>query len=384
MQLQKYSAQQIVDEIGELVHQNINMMDNTGRIIASTDVNRIGQIHEGARRIIEEQLQELYISAEEETITAKCGLNLPIKWKNDVIGVIGITGDYEKVISLGQVVRKMTEILVLERDRIEQEKLDARVKNRFLEEWIMGEGLSNSEQLAERGLTMGIDISVPRRIMIVSIASFEKYSDTLEGQQRLEEVEHMIARELKSYKDCIVLRNTGRQIILLPAKRGMPMEELTSQLAEAAQTKYQVRLLIGYDGKPEDIHTAYLEASKAWRGSVHTKSGILCYLDMRTELFLDDISVKHKKEYLQNVFPGCDAVQLRNWITLLDSYFAAEGSLSHAADILFVHKNTLQYRIHKLIEITGLDVRLPSESAKLFLALLFYRDLENDMAHPQI
>lgn len=384
MQLQKHSAQQIVDEIGGLVHQNINMMDNTGRIIASTDANRIGQMHEGARKIIEEQLPELYITPDEESVTAKCGLNLPITWKNEVIGVIGITGAYEKVISLGQVVRKMTEILVLERDRLEQEKLDTRVKNRFLEEWILGEGLNNPEQLAERGLAMGIDITIPRRVMIVSIASFEKYSDTLEGQQKLEEVEHMITRELKAYKECIVLRNTGRQIILLPAKRGKSMEELTSQLSEVAQTKYQVRLLIGYDGKPEDLHTAYLEASRAWRGSIHTQSGILCYLDMRTELFLDDISVKRKKEYLQNMFPECDAVQLRNWITLLDSYFAAEGSLSHAAELLFVHKNTLQYRIHKLIEITGLDVRLPSEAAKLYLAVLFYRDLENDMAHPQI
>lgn len=384
MQLQKHSAQQIIDEIGGLVHQNINMMDNTGRIIASTDANRIGQMHEGARKIIEEQLPELYITPAEESSTAKCGLNLPITWKNEVIGVIGITGDYEKVISLGQVVRKMTEILVLERDRLEQEKLDTRVKNRFLEEWILGEGLSNPEQLAERGLAMGIDIKVPRRIMIVSIASFEKYSDTLEGQQKLEEVEHMITRELRAYKECIVLRNTGRQIILLPAKRGKSMEELTSQLSEAAQTTYSVRLLIGYDGKPEDLRTAYLEASRAWRGSVHTQSGILCYLDMRTELFLDDISVKRKKEYLQNMFPDCDAVALRSWITLLDSYFAAEGSLSHAAELLFVHKNTLQYRIHKLIEITGLDVRLPSQSAKLYLAVLFYRDLENDMAHPQI
>ena len=71
---------------------------------------RIGFLHEGARQIIEERLPELYIRAEEATATARTGLNLPITHRGDIVGVIGITGEYGQVIGYGQVVKKMTEI----------------------------------------------------------------------------------------------------------------------------------------------------------------------------------------------------------------------------------------------------------------------------------
>ena len=38
----KNAAMQIVDEISQLVKQNINLMDETGHIIASCDKSRIG------------------------------------------------------------------------------------------------------------------------------------------------------------------------------------------------------------------------------------------------------------------------------------------------------------------------------------------------------
>lgn len=47
-------AQEIVSEIGDIIKKNINLMDETGHIIASTDPDRIGDIHEGARDIVRE------------------------------------------------------------------------------------------------------------------------------------------------------------------------------------------------------------------------------------------------------------------------------------------------------------------------------------------
>lgn len=42
MHISKNSATQIVEEISKLVKQNINLMDETGHIIASRDKSRIG------------------------------------------------------------------------------------------------------------------------------------------------------------------------------------------------------------------------------------------------------------------------------------------------------------------------------------------------------
>ena len=78
MELSVQSAQRIVDEISGIVGQHINMMDERGNIIASTDGTRVGHFHAGAKRIVEEGLPELYVRPEDATPTVRAGLNLPI------------------------------------------------------------------------------------------------------------------------------------------------------------------------------------------------------------------------------------------------------------------------------------------------------------------
>ena len=47
LRLSRQGAQAIVEEVGAIVGQHINMMDPEGYVIASTDPERIGTLHEG-------------------------------------------------------------------------------------------------------------------------------------------------------------------------------------------------------------------------------------------------------------------------------------------------------------------------------------------------
>ena len=49
----------IVTNISNIINQHVNMMDEHGMIIASTDSGRIGTFHEAALRIISENLDSL-------------------------------------------------------------------------------------------------------------------------------------------------------------------------------------------------------------------------------------------------------------------------------------------------------------------------------------
>ena len=85
MQLSAQNAQRIVNEIGTIVKQNINMMDSKGNIIAITDPLRIGTFHRGAKKVVDERLPELYITPEMETATTRAGLNLPIVLGQEIV-----------------------------------------------------------------------------------------------------------------------------------------------------------------------------------------------------------------------------------------------------------------------------------------------------------
>lgn len=379
MRITKSGAQQIVEEIGELVHRNINLMDETGTIVASNDPTRIGNFHQGAYQIVQEHLPELYITPEQaQTIPlVRQGINLPIEVDDQVEGVVGITGDYEEVFHYGQIVKKMTEILIRKRLSMDAERLDLRVRSRFLEDWILSDGLDDPHSLSRRGFALGIDIRLPRRCIVVSIRNRNRYINSLEGQQLIENVEHEVERML-SGRSHLILRNAARQILLLSYQPTSALEELARRLVLAIQQTFQVQLVVGIDGQAEDVHKAYLQANRAWRAANHSRPAVFCYEELSTELILDDISQQAKLQYIHKVFGACPASKLREDILLLEAWFDADGSLSKAADALFIHKNTLQYRIKALARDTGLDVRKCSQAPALYLATLFYRDLENE------
>lgn len=379
MRISKPSAQQIVEEIGKVVHQNINLMNESGTIVASNDHSRIGSFHQGAYQIVTEHLPELYITPElERTMPmVRQGINLPIEVDGRVEGVVGITGAYEEVIQYGQIVKKMAEILVRERIAMDEQRLDLRVRSRFLEDWILSDGLDRPQSLSQRGFALGIDIRLPRRCMVVSIRNRTHYTNSLEGQQLMEAVEQQVERFLAGHSQ-LILRNAARQILLLPKQSTQALEELGRALVGDILTRFQIQMIIGIDGQQGDVHGAYLQANRAWRVANHSRSPIISYESLNTELILDDISQPAKQQYVAKIFENCTASRIREYIPMLEAWFDADGSLTKAAQTLFIHKNTLQYRLKSLAQDTGLDVRKCNQAPALYLATLFYRDLENE------
>ena len=377
LKLSRQGAQSIVEEVGAVVGQNINMMDRGGYVIASTDETRIGSQHEGARKLIGEHLPELYVEAEHATSTSRPGLNLPITHGGSIVGVIGITGLYGEVVGYGQVVKKMVEILIRENAEQDERRMGQRVLNRFLEDWVIGSGLMQPRILEERGFALGIDIAVPRRVMVASARELEEYASTASGQKLLEQVE----REAASLagRGSLVLRSGGRQIILVKKCPDRQMEQLAGRIRTAVFKKFNIRMVVGIDGRAEDIHVAYGQANKAWRSAGLAKKDILAYDSVTLELFTEDLGDGVKAEYIHKLFKKCGYEELCQWMGLLEAYFEAEGSLKAASEKLHVHKNTLTYRLKRLEELTGYDVRLVSQSTVFYMAMLFFRDVKDGM-----
>lgn len=380
MRISEISAQQIVEEIGDLVHQNINLMDQRGYIIASNDPLRIGNFHTGAYRIIRDSLPEFYVDQEMVRTTPglRQGINLPIRVDGKVEGVIGITGSYEEVIRYGQIVQRMAGILIHERIRLDEERLDLRVHSRFLEDWVLSGNPANQHSLYERGLALGIDIRIPRRCMVICAKNLSFYINSLEGQKFIEQAEAQVSRYMERYPGTIILRNAARQILLINQKAAPQMPQLASLLQEHMKQALKVDMLVGIDGEAPDPHTAYLQANRALQVAPRYPSGIVCYHDLNIELIFDLIPQQEKQNYLEKIFPGWDWAKMLEYAKLLDAYFAAEGSIRDAADALYIHKNTLQYRLRQLAEATGFDVRKPSNAPLLYVALQFLQELESD------
>ncbi len=209
---------------------------------------------------------------------------------------------------------------------------------------------------------------------MVSPGKPELYTDSLEGQNFLRQVEQVVESQLPG--GSIVLRNAGRLILLLPGRIAPDLVRLCRLLESTVRDRLDVQLACGIDGGAPDLHTAYLQANRAWHFANRPARAIVEYNALRAELILDHVSSAQKAEYLRKMFPNCSNAQIREFILLLDAWFAAEGSLSAITQTMFIHKNTIQYRLKRLAEVTGLDVRKPSQAPALYLAMQAFLELE--------
>lgn len=161
------SAMRIVTEVSSIIDHDVNMMDEQGLIIASTDPARLGTVHGGARRLLKEGLDELIVENEDEYEGARPGVNLPLLFEGETVGVIGLTGRTNEVRQFGRIIKKMTEILLLDSWAERQKQLKAAMWNQFIEEWLFSSASQVDDAFAERGLQLGIDIREPRIVFVV-------------------------------------------------------------------------------------------------------------------------------------------------------------------------------------------------------------------------
>lgn len=381
MFISKTAAQAIVEEIGNEIHEHINMMDSKGIIIASTNPERIGQVHEGARRVITEKLSELYITEEMETETTKKGTNLPLIVRNEIVGVVGITGDKEQVQRYGNIVRRMTEIMVEDSISKDVKRYDRRMKYRFLEEWIYKPRTAYSLEFIQRGRNLGIDVERPYRAMTLYFLDYQKLSNTLEGQRLLDEMESSVRHEMER-KNILYLREPPRQIGLVPVCSNEKIRKIANRLIQMIYKKYGQRLVVGFDsqkGNKYDIRQSCIEAEKASAQAMFFEKDYIYYENLNIELFINEISESSMQEYLDKLFSGLSEEKIAEYISIIEYYFGYEGSIGKMAEAMYMHKNTLQYKLKKLAEITGKDIRLPSNASVLFMAMRFYHKLHRSM-----
>ena len=163
------SARQIVEELGGILDEKVNVMDSSGEIVASTDPERVGELHMGALRIIKNNLPILVVEDNDLKKGVRAGINLPVLFEGKIAGVVGVTGDPEKLSKDAVIIQKMTEILLINTYQNTLLEKDKRRRSTFLQEWLFREESYVSDTFRDRGMQLGVDVRMPRRVLVVHV-----------------------------------------------------------------------------------------------------------------------------------------------------------------------------------------------------------------------
>lgn len=118
LDLGKIQEEGFYDDIVKILYeetgQHVNIMVKDGIIVSSTRKERIGTVHESAKKILLGLINEALVTEEEakKLNGVKAGCNLPIVYKGERIGVIGMTGDPHIVKPIVKVAARMVTLWI--------------------------------------------------------------------------------------------------------------------------------------------------------------------------------------------------------------------------------------------------------------------------------
>jgi carbohydrate diacid regulator len=377
MNLSATFAMQMVEELSAIINQHINLIDKDGTIIASTDKSRIGSCHMGAKRMIDDGLPYLIIESDTEYIGSKKGVNLPIVVDEEIVGIIGITGDRHDVEKYGEIIRKFTEMYIRDDNLKQLKQQEEKIRSRFLENWLINPSYVLEGNFHETATALGVDINIRRRIIMVNFV-FNDGADVKKDQHRLDEATRYLRNTLLDNAGCYYLRIGTKLVFLVTDLSDEKLKEKCLKIIDNIQKNYHLDLKMGMDDHAmhyKQIHQAYLQAQKALTSAITIQhQSLVSYKDLNIELFLYEIPGMIRQEFIDKIFKGCSVQEINEAMHILEVLYGNDGSIEKTSAQLFIHKNTLQYKLNKLFETTGHNPRHCHGIPLYYLAMAFYKN----------
>lgn len=350
-------ANEIVVETSLRLHMNINIMDTDGVIIAALDKTRIGAVHKGAIEVLKTG-RTLVINSSENWEGAQPGVNLPIVFMNQAIGVIGVTGDPEKVTSIGELVKMTTELMIKQKFIDSQREWKQRTK-----EMVIDQLLKNNPSVSsvEQNLNLlGIKFNPPYTSILVQISE-----RSLPNQALIQKIEEKLDKK----NGIIGFINVNRLFIAL---HGIEAKEIDQKikdiyfLLKESNLVFRIAYSLTFDklglfSKSYNDCEITLEISEA-------ETDLVSFAQIEAKSLILQVDETISNRFSHRVLKKLDATQAQT----LNSFFANDLNIQKTANDLYLHRNTLIYRLNKVIEETGYDPKKFNDAVILQVALWVY------------
>ncbi|WP_345742873.1 CdaR family transcriptional regulator [Bacillus pumilus] len=355
-------AEKIVDEVKKVLTEEIIIAQTNGTIIAATDPARIGQFHEGAYLTSFEGQKRILTKDDEQRMKGvKAGINLPIYFKQEVIGVIGMTGNPVHVSPFGEILRKMTELLIQEHEFFLETETDERQLEAFVFDWLhLPETAIN---LTEKAARLQLDVNKQRIVVLIDChdESFMKQDQ----YKKVKEMLHLTNQEM------IVRWGHARFLLMLQtsANDRDTLQQRLFHIHASLTARSTSKVLIGA-GKPAAGHMMKQSFHQAFRALklAHVGTPIVFDEDLTLELFIEEVSQETKEVFLdRTIAPLLPYPELVKTLRVL---MTSDYSLKYTAEAMHVHINTLHYRLKRIQDLTTLDPKRMQDAMLFYLALM--------------
>lgn len=100
----------------------------------------------------------------------------------------------------------------------------------------------------------------------------------------------------------------------------------------------------------------------------HSKKSVVTYIDAIPYLLIDQSNMELRLDITHTILQ--EYVDDEETLKMIDTFVQCNLNLSETAKELYMHRNSLQYRLDRFFEKTGIDVRQFNHALAVYLALL--------------
>lgn len=274
--------------------------------------------------------------------------------------------------------------------KIQQESM-----NSFMNELIFGKDAINDETIG-RAIKYGYDIEKNYYAIIVNIDNFNEYLQTnnIEKEQKIIEIEQYILRiidiVMKNYNEKYMYMTQNHSFyLMIEVDKSFSYTDFINEIArsiseEVSKNINNLTVSIGIGEKAcrlNEFRSAVSEAKNAMEISkrLYGKNSIGdCRKLGVHKLFFgienQDIMLKLYNEKLGKL-KGHEKNSSNELLNSLEAYIDENRNIGNAAERLFIHRNTMKYRINKIEEILECDLKDDKTMFNIMLCLKIGRFL---------
>lgn len=378
-------AQDFVEATSLLVGQRtINIMDQKGIIIASTEKHRIGDFHQGAAEVLETG-KPVLIKIEDlpRYPGTKEGYNMPIFLNDEIIGVVGIFGCEEEVQSIANLLRVYVTQSFSQFQMTQKQNLEAELRNQLLRLLLFG-GESQKEMIAKLCGMLNLQLEYPIRIVLLYERARERNMKHLLDYSQL--IQNLIWKNvLDRRRDVFGIQNAD-YVILLGGGESPEMQKRLDKLLHEIEAEDVWNAAVSSPCRNlEEISAGMREVSVLRNrkgGTIQNLKEHSC----RMQYLLGSMTVQEgartAARMLRRLKEQHGENQAEQLLRTARVYYECGGSVARAAEQLNLHKNTLLYRMKQLYQTFEMEQDSAFVREFFIRMLLEYRNMPESGKSP--
>jgi carbohydrate diacid regulator len=382
-------AQSIVEQFSSILDIPISITDKTGMIIGSTDINRLGSHHIVTTEVTKSG-KIMFFSKEKTAglVNVLPGIAAPLSFQQETVGVLGLIGDPATVERYVQFVQSHIEMLLIKNFHSKIVASQMETIRDFIQRLLSYKDDENFRRIQNYCEMHGFALGVSRCCILLDIPFGIDQTPSIENSQTFNQTEQdlflcLTKLFIDNEQDIVAPLTTGQWLILKHVNSD-DMISLKERLDYASDSlrmflenrDLDSKFMLSYSGSSStigEILQSYEQSRKALviarRNNFQQSTVSIDDWNLLSLALVEEIKLPAKQtldNYIEKLNSHANGTAL---IKSFLVYCEEQLNMSQAARKLYIHRNTLSYRLQQLQQLLNIDLHSFKQCMLLYLVL---------------